>query len=426
MAKNLSGPSLWRQPDFLKLWTGQTISLFGTQVTFLALPLTAILMLGASPAQMGLLAAAQTVPWLLAGLLAGVVVDRVRRRPLMIAADLGRMIVLATIPIAAALGSLQLAHLYGAAFLLGILSVFFEAAEAAFLPTLVGRAQLVDGNTKLEMSRSVVQVVGPGAAGWLVQILTAPVTILLDAASFLVSALFLSLIRIPEPRLPGRTRRNIWAEIGEGVAALLGNPVLRAIAGSTATSSFFIGMVNAVYLLYLTGELGLEPGVVGMILLAFGAGWIPGTVLAGGVARRLGLGPTMLGAALLSSLASLGIPLAGRLPVPVVPLLLAMHALFGLLWPISTITTVSLRQMITPDALQGRVNASQRFLVMGTTTLGSLVGGVLGELIGLRPALVVATAGLLSAILWLLHRPVRTLGSLPVPGALDPSRTESP
>ena len=247
-----------------------------------------------------------------------------------------------------------------------------------------------------------------------------------DAVSFLLPALFLAFIRTPEPRLASPTPNKVWAEIREGLAALLGNHVLRAIAGSTATQSFFVGMVNSVYLLYLTGELGLEPAVVGVILLAFGAGWIPGTLLAGAVARRLGFGPAMLGAALLSSLASLGIPLAGRLPVPVVPLLLAMHTLFGLLWPISNITTVSLRQMITPDALQGRVNASQRFLVMGTTTLGSLVGGVLGELIGLRPALAVATAGLLLAILWLLPTPIRTPGSRPAPGAVDPIRTESP
>ena len=231
---------LWRHPDFVKLWTGQTISLIGSQVTFLALPLTAVLVLNATPAQMGFLTAAGAIPSLLVGLFAGVWVDRHRRRPILIAADLGRAALLLLIPVAALLGVLRIEYLYIVAFLVGTLGLFFEVAHHSFLPSLVGREQLVEGNSKLEISDSVAEIVGPGLAGGLVQLVTAPIAIAVDAISFLISALFLGLIRTPEPApKPPDEQQNIFGEVVEGLALVSGNALLRAIAGGMSTVHLF-------------------------------------------------------------------------------------------------------------------------------------------------------------------------------------------
>jgi MFS family permease len=407
---------LWRHPDFVKLWTGQTISLIGSQVTFLALPLTAVLVLNATPAQMGVLTAAGAIPSLLVGLFAGVWVDRRRRRPILIAADLGRAALLLLIPVAALLGVLRIEYLYVVAFLVGTLGLFFDVAHHSFLPSLVGREQLVEGNSKLEISDSVAEIVGPGLAGGLVQLVTAPIAIVVDAISFLISALFLGLIRTPEPApKPPDEQQNILGEAVEGLSLVSGNALLRAIAGSMSTLHLFNSVLEAVFVLYVTRELGIGPGLLGLIFASGSVGFLVGALLPGWVSRRFGLGSGIIGGLLLVGLSDLLIPLVGGSGVVMVRILVLMAAqfFFGLGLTIFNIGQVSVRQAITPDHLQGRMNATLNFIAAGSVPLGGLLGGGLGEMIGLRPTLVLAALGEMLAVLWLILSPMRSLREQP-------------
>ncbi len=257
---------LWANPDFLRLWAAQTISFVGSQVTLVALPLTAVLSLQASPAEMGMLRAVELAPALLIGLVAGAWADRVRRRPILIAADIGRALLLGVVPLAAYLDILAIGQLYAVAFLVGILTVFFEVAHLSLLPALVPADRLIEGNSKLEVSRSVAMVAGPGFAGLLVQLVTAPLAMAVDALSFLGSALFLLRIRTPEqvPAASGR-RRSILADVTDGLRAVWGKPLLRAMALSLCVFNLFYSMVGAVYMLFVVRELHLTPSVLGLI-----------------------------------------------------------------------------------------------------------------------------------------------------------------
>jgi MFS family permease len=407
---------LWRRPDFVKLWTGQTISLIGSQVTFLALPLTAVLVLNATPAQMGFLTAAGAIPSLLVGLFAGVWVDRRRRRPILIAADLGRAALLLLIPVAALLGVLRIEYLYIVTLLVGTLGLFFEVAHHSFLPSLVGREQLVEGNSKLEISDSVAEIVGPGLAGGLVQLVTAPIAIAVDAISFLISALFLGLIRTPEPApKPPDEQQNIFVEVGEGLGLVSGSALLRAIAGSMSTLHLFNSVLEAVFVLYVTRELGIGPGMLGLIFASGSVGFLVGALLPGWVTRRFGLGSGIIGGLLLVGLSDLLIPLVGGSVVIMVRILVLMAAqfFFGLGLTIFNIGQVSVRQAVTPDHLQGRMNATLSFIAAGSVPLGGLLGGGLGEMIGLRPTLVLAALGEMLAVLWLILSPMRSLREQP-------------
>jgi MFS family permease len=407
---------LWRHADFLKLWAGQTVSVFGDQVGLLALPFLAVLTLQANAAQMGILGAAERAPFLLVGLLAGVWVDRLRRRPILIAADAGRALLFGSIPLAALLGWLTMPYLYLVAFLVGVLTVFFDVAYQSYLPVLVSREQLVEGNSKLEISNSVSMIAGPGLAGALVQLITAPLAILVDAVSFVVSVASLSLIRAPEPAPAARAERgSIRGEIGEGLQVVLGNRLLRAIAGCTGTSNLFGNVTFAVYVLYATRELGLSPAAIGLIFAALGPGSLLGALLAGGLARRFGLGATIVGSIAFGGAMGLLVPLTGWLPRLAAPLLVVAWFCWGFAGPVYNINQVSLRQAITPDRLLGRMNATMRFLVWGTMPIGALLGGFLGVTIGLRPTLVVGAVGSLLAFLWVFFSPVRALREQPEP-----------
>lgn len=405
---------LWRHANFLRLWTGQTISQFGSQITLLALPLAAALTLHATPAEMGILSAAETAPFLLVGLFAGVWVDRLRRRPILLITDFARGILLLAIPLAALLDALTIGLLYAVAFLVGILTVFFEVAYQSFLPALVGRAQLVEGNSKLEVSRSAAQIAGPGVAGGLVQLVTAPIAIVVDAASFFVSALFLLFVRVPEPApAPRIAGRSIWREIGEGLRVVIGNPMLRGIAGCTATGNLFSNIVQAVYILYVTRQLGLSAGVIGGIFAIGSVGFLIGALLAGPIARRVGLGPTIIGSIVFGCFGTGLIPLASGPATLAVPLLVVAQFIMAFGSPIYNINQVSLRQAITQDHLLGRMNATMRFIVWGTLPIGALIGGALGGAIGLRPTLIVGAIGEIFAFLWVFFSPVRALREQP-------------
>ncbi len=406
---------LWRHRDFLLLWTGQTISLIGSEVTLLALPLTAVLALHATAFQMGVLRALQYVPALLIGLFAGVLIDRMRRRPILVTADLLRAVLLGSIPVAAVVGALNLGYLYGVSLLIGVLTVIFEVAYVAFLPVLVARDQLVDANGRLEASRSFASILGPGLGGLLVQALSAPIAIAADALSFLVSVLFLGLVRVPEPRPVRSVHPSVRREIGEGLRTVLHHPILRATLISSGITNFFSAIFNSLYVLYLVRGLGVAPAAIGGVILIGSVAGLAGAVVAGRAARILGSGAIiMLGMALIAAGGVL-VPIIPPISALAIPLLALSVALIATGDSFYNINTASLRQAITPDRLQGRVTASLRFVIWGAQPFGALLGGALGEGLGLRPTLVFVAAGWLLALTMLALSPIRRLRTPPAP-----------
>jgi MFS family permease len=417
MQKHFTG--LWRHSNFLKLWFGETASLLGSQVTYLAMPLTAAMTLNATPLQMGALGTVQYIPWLLVGLPAGAWVDRWRRRPVMVAADLGRTALLSLIPIAAVAGILRMEHLYVVGFLGGTLNVFFDVAYSAYLPSLVPRDRLVEGNSKLQVSASIAEISGPGLAGGLIQLVTAPLAIAADALSFLVSALSLTWIGAPEPKpVPSIDSRGILAEIREGLRLVFFNPILRAFALASVTTNFFVDVHLAVFVLYVTRELGISPVILGGMYAVGSLGGLLGSLVAERLVKWRGLGRVIVGAQILVTLAVLAIPLSGRQFQTAVPLIVIAEALWGFAAVVYVVNTVSLRQAITPDQLQGRVTASLRFVTWGVSPLGFLLGGLLGEIIGLQATLLVAVAGPLLSVVCLVLSPIPGLREPPAPGPM--------
>lgn len=407
--------SLWRDRDFTLLWTAQSISLVGSQVTLMALPLTAILLMQATPMQVGLLTAAGYLPFLVVGLPAGVWVDRMRRRPIMIIADVGRTLLLAAIPAAYALDVLQLWMLYPIAFFTGVMSLFFDVAHQSYLPSLVSREQLADGNAKLEISFSGSQLFGPGLGGVLVQILTAPFAILADAVSYLVSAVLIVMIRRPEPppATDDGTAAGLGEQIREGLRYVLGHKLLRPIALTTGIGNLFdlYGMVAAILTLYAVRDLGLSPAALGGVLAAANAGSLLAAAVNGRLVNRFGVGPVLAVSSVVPGLAVLMLPLAT--PTTAVPIMVISLGLAGFAIAIYNVNQITLRQTVTPDALQGRMNATIRFLIWGTLPIGTFLGGLLGGVIGLRPTLILAGIGSTVASLPLILSSIRSLRSVP-------------
>jgi MFS family permease len=406
---------LWRHGDFLRLWVAAAISDMGSQVSALALPLIAALMLGATSWQMGVLTAAGSIPVLLVGLLAGAWVDRLRRRPVLIAADLGRAAVLLAIPLASAAGTLRIEILYTVSLVAGALTVLFDVAHVSFLPSLVERERLVEANSKLQATASVAQVAGPGLGGVLVGLMGAPFAVLVDALSFVASALFIARLRVAEPlaAVPGR-RPGVLAEIGEGLRVVVEQPVLRALAGCSATTNLFGWMFLAVYVLFMTRDLGLSAVGVGLVFATGGVGALAGALVTGPATRRFGPGPTMIVAQLLFGLTGMAVPLAVLVPRVALPMVLTAEFAQWMTVTAYYVNAVSVRQVIATERLQGRVTATMRFLAGGAVPLGALMGGALGGVIGLPLTLVAAELGMLLGFLWLLLSPVRVLRSLPV------------
>ncbi|HET9017031.1 MAG TPA: MFS transporter, partial [Thermomicrobiaceae bacterium] len=401
--------------DFLHLWVAATVSQLGSQVTLLALPLAAVLDLHADAVQMGLLMAAGTAPSLLVGLLAGAWVDRLRRRPLLIAADLGRAALLATIPVAWLLGALHMELLYVVSFLAGLLTVFFDVAQLALVPALVSRGALVAASSRLRASDATAQVAGPGLAGVLVGAVGAPLAIVADAASFLASAGLIVRIRAQEVPRPAEVQPRLRREIGEGLRVVLGSPYLRAMAGASATTSLFGYVFLAVYVLYLDRDLHLGPTAIGLVFGCGGVGSLLGSALAEPAARRFGTGATIVAGRILFGLGGLTIPLAIYFPRHALPLVLASEFLQWGMLVIADVNQLGLRLALTPARLQGRVNATVRFLTAGMVPIGSLIGGALGQVLGYPTALVVGALGMLTAAAWFAGSPVPRLRAMPDP-----------
>jgi MFS family permease len=398
---------LWRHPDFLKLWTAMTISDFGSMVSGTALSFTAILWLKATPIQLGLLSVANLLPKFMAGLAAGVWVDRVRRRPMMIAADLGRALLLGTIPAAALLHMLRIEQLYVVIFLTGLLTLFFDVADRSYLPSLISREALVEGNSKLTATSSAAEFGAFSIAGWLVQWLTGPIAVLIDSLSFLVSALFLGMIAAPELAPTAHAaRQGMKRELLEGLSLVRGNRLLRALAASTLLLGLSGGAIGAVIVAFMVRDLGFKPGVLGMIFAVGGVTSLGGALAAEPTARRLGTGRTLVLGLLFSGLGVLLVPLAHGATLLAGVLLVAQQMITDPAHTLYDINQVSLRQSITPDRFLGRVNASLEFAGIGATLLGALAGGLLGEKIGLRSTLFAGTAGTFLAALCLRFSPV--------------------
>jgi len=405
----------------MKLWTGETISQLGTEVTVLALPLAAIGPLHATPFEVGVLTTAEFLPFILVGLPAGVWVDRLRRRPIMIAGDLGRAAILGSIPLAYALHALHLWHLYIAAFLAGICTVLFDVSYQSYLPSLVDRDDLVGGNAKLEASRAGAQLAGPALGGFLVQVLRAPAAILADALSYLWSAFWVFLIRTPEPPVeaPEGGHPPMRSDIRNGLRYVWRHPLLRPIAFATGSSNLFGSMTFAILVLFAVRALHLTAGEIGLAFAIGNIGFLAGAVLARRIADWVGIGPAIVGSIGLSDPVCLLLPAATRSDGFAILSVTWFVLSFGGL-AVYNINQVSLRQAITPLRMQGRMNATMRFMVWGTVPVGSFAGGVLASNLGLRPTLWIAAIGGLFAFVPPFFSPVRTLRRIPA-GEDEPS-----
>lgn len=419
MASAPRRPGLIRHPDFLKLWTAETISQFGTQVSLLAIPLIAATVLDVEPLEFGLLGTLEFLPFILLSLPAGVWVDRLRRRPILIMGDVGRAIALASIPVAVFFQALTIWQLYVVGFAIGCLTVFFDVAYQSYLPALVEREDLVEGNSKLEISRSAAQIAGPGVSGVLIGLVTAPIAIIVDSVSFLLSALFLLFIRRPEP-LPVRAAPvdggkgpGMRTEIAEGLRYVASNRHLRSISATTALANLFSTIAWSILLLYLVRELAFTPELLGITFSLGSIGFLVGAVLANRVASRFGVGPTIVGSAVLFGPALLPIALAP--PDLALPFVAAGGFIGGLGGAVYNINQVSFRQAITPERMQGRMNATMRFIVWGTIPVGATMGGLLGGAIGLQETIWVGAIGSLFAFIPVALGPVRSMMTMPEP-----------
>jgi predicted MFS family arabinose efflux permease len=410
MSLRLAG--LWRNRDFAMLWAAQTVSTAGSLLG--ALSLTALLYLHASPAQLGVLYAAQGLPALLFTLFAGVWVDRLPRRPVLVLSDIGRAVCLLSVPLAAAFGVLRMEQLYAVAFLAGGLDVAFRLAYRSYLPALVNGRDLLEGNAKLSASESVMEVGAPAVGGGLVQASTGPVAVLIDALTFLLSAAFLSRIRRSEPRhLPQRTASAI-SEIAEGLDLLWRHRVLRGLAGSSGTLGFFGGFFHTLYFVFLIETLHFSPLAAGITVGAGGIGSLAGAMLAERLVWQLRLGRALLLTRSTSALITFLIPLAPGPKELAFAMILFAQLAGDALWTAHDVSAVSLRQTVVPRALLGRVTAGGHVLEYGLLPIGALVGGLLAEIIGVRQALLLAAAGMACGLGWLISSPIPGLRSIDV------------
>jgi MFS family permease len=422
-----SGPrgGLAGNRDYLRLWGAQGISAFGSHITLVALPLVAILTLEASPFEVAALTALELLPFLLLGIPAGVWVDRLRRRPVLVLTDFARAASLLSIPLAYGLGALTLPHLYAVALVNGALTVFFTLAYQAYLPTLVERADLVRANARFEATETVARLAGPASGGGLVGLLSAPVAILADAVSFVVSGALILRIRDREPPAeraarPARSRGAFRSELREGARFALRDDYVRPILATTAVLNVGFGMVWAVLLVYAVRDLGLGAGVLGLTLSAGEVGGLLGAVAVGRVTTSIGPGPVVVAAPLLFGPAFLAIAIApSSMPFPSLVIGWAVVSFASVVF---NATTVGVRQSRVPLRLQGRVVGVSRTIVWGVTPLGALLGGALGSAVGMRETIVAGAAVALAAVVPAVLSPLRSLRSLPDAAAPDPAR----
>ncbi|MEP6812229.1 MAG: MFS transporter [Actinomycetota bacterium] len=402
--------SLVRHRDFVRLWSAQSISQLGSQVSNLALPLVAVIALNASAFRVALLGTVEMLPFLFFALPAGVWVDRLARRPILVAADIGRALALGSVPIAAVVGHVTIWQLYAVGFVTGTLTVFFDVAYQSYLPSLVTKEQLVEGNSKLEFSRSGAQIAGPGLAGLLIDAITAPYAVAVDAVSFGLSALLAGSIRAREAVRERTADRSMRGEIAEGLRYLLGDPRWRWMAAYVATFNFGSGIVGPLLLVYAVRRQGLSPAQLGLVFMLGNVGWLVGAVVARRATQLIGTGATLALGGTLGGAPIVLWPLAPHdLAIVFAVAALAISS-FGIV--LFNIPGISLYQTLVPEHILGRMNASRRWIVWGVIPLGSLLGGVLASATGVRTTLFVGCAIETAASLFLLAKPIRTIATV--------------
>ncbi len=407
---------MWRDRDFVRLWSAGTISVFGTVITRTALPFAAILVLGAGAVEMSILRSLELVAGLVFGLVAGAWVDRLRRRPIMIAADLGRAALLASVPLAALGGVLGLGQLYVVAFLAAVLSIFFDVADRSYLPTLVAPERLVSANSSLTATISVAEFAGFGIGGFLVQILTAPIAIAVDALSYVASAVLIGDIRAAAPpRPPAHERVPIAREIREGLRLIARTPTLRAFTLATAFAHLLWGVFGTTWILFATRDLGLGPAAIGVVAGLGGLGSLWGSLAVQPLARRFGVGRTLTVMLAGFVLGNAFIPLAPADAVLAATGFLIVQQLLGDACATAfEILGLSVVQATVDDTLLGRANATIRSSEILLSLVGSIVGGVVGEAFGLRTALWIGVAAAALGIVFIWLSPYRRMRSMPV------------
>lgn len=408
---------LRRNRDFMLFWGGETVSALGTQITFLALPMTAILTLHATPTWVGLVTAGATLPVLVVTPLAGVWVDRHRSRPLMLVAHVARAVVLAAVPLLAWAALLTLPTLLAVALIVGGFSAAFEIAYLSYTPTLVDRADLVRANSAIEGTTSVADTVGPGLAGVLIQFVTAPGAILFDAVSYAVAGWSVLAVRSREPAkdAPSATARQVARDIAEGARSTIRDPILRGLIAVSASFNFFEQALITNFLLYTSRVLHLRAGAIGLALAAGGVGTVVGTVFCGRVGPRFRAGLALGGGMAIASVSLALVPAVADIGLWTPVAFAAIFAMYGFGLVVFNIYAVTLRQLQIPPTMLGRVNAGYRTITYGAIPLGALAGGTVGGLLGFRAALVLAGAGLVvGAVAFLWSAAARLRGVLPV------------
>jgi MFS family permease len=412
---------LWRHGDFMRLWTGQAVSEIGSAVSTLALPLVAVVTLRATTLQVGLLSAASSLAFLLIALPAGAIVDRLAKRELMLWCDVARLVLVGSVPAAAIIGHLGLGQLYVVAVLVGVLTVFFDVAYQSYVPELVGRgAQLLDANGKLGVTQSFAQVAGPSIGGGLVGLLGAARAMTVDAASYLVSAVSLALIRTRPPEAQrgasdDGTPRRLRAEIAEGLGFVVKHPILRKVVACTGTSNLFSSMSSAILLVFLVRVLHVEAKYTGLLFSVGSVGGMAGGALFAPLAKRIGsarlIWLSILGFGVLTMLTPLARPGWGLVPFVIGDFSMSMSAV------LYNVAQVSYRQAICPPELLGRMNASVRWIVWGTMPIGAAIGGALGSTLGVRTTIWISVIGCWLAGLWVLFSPLRRMRDVPLHAA---------
>lgn len=409
--------SLWRDGNFLTMWTGQALSQFGAQITELAIPVLAVLLLGATEWEVGVLTAANVAAFLVVGLPAGAWIDRMRKRHVMIAADLVRALALATLPLLAFLGALQMWHVYVVALVMGVATVFFDVSYQSVIPSLVHRTQIAEANGKLESTHQLAGLAGPAFGGWLVGIVAAPFAILITVGTYVASLVALLFTRDHETLRPREDREPLVREIGEGLRWVFANPLLRRIVGTTGVANFFSMAANTLLPIFALRELGISPAAFGLVFTLAAIGGLVGAVATPHIVKRIGEARAIPVSAILFGLAPLLVPLVSFFPALALPLLVVAYFIGSFTVLLYNITQVSFRQRITPPRLLGRMNASIRFVVWGVMPIGALLFGALGGAIGVVPTLWIGAAGELLAVLFVATGPFWSMRELPDPTA---------
>jgi MFS family permease len=403
MNRFLARGGLWQHQDFRRLWAGQTVSMFGSMVSNIAIPFAAIIELDASPFDIAALRVAQVGPAFVVGLFAGAFADRVRRKPLMVASDLLRAALLLLVPLAALADSMSIWLLVAVSAGISVLTVMFDIAYQAYLPSLVGRDSLVEANSKMTATGSVAEFSAFSIGGWLVQLLTAPVAIFVDGLTFLWSALAIGRVEyLEESRERTEHDEHLLREAAAGVRRVVADSRLMALAGSTAMFSFSSSIFGAVFLLFVTNELEFAPGSLGLIFAVGGLTALLGAMLAGRAIDAMGPRRTMIVTLLIVAIGKTFVPISPEVSVVAVVLLVGQQLVVDPAWTVFEITGVSTRQTITPDSWLGRVNGTFRVVEFGAILLGTLIGAWIGSEFGLRTALWVSVAGAVVGVLPLL------------------------